>query len=817
MGQQVQFSFLFFIYIILFYARQHINELINRESRAPHYLLHGTTKMTADQARLYFKKKLQFDIDAFSAELVSQVLHAYSANNLVDVKRILTEAMSIKDPTVSAQNEPVFGTQTLLNGSMVTVTKMPASLKQLRMSPEAIESILRAKCNERLKDSLPHASLYKMFRDSGADTKTITRKGMLKVLNLLDIITDERDFEAFSAKHDRGDGNIDIHEFLRRLLPADNVDSNAFVPKDPAVAHTEVVISNALRQVTGHQREVGNLNGTVTSRLDMSFINDMSGGSSRADTAPQDEHRSVDDVLEHLRKKRLETEAERTGAVSRPASPRAPASPSRAGAPPGTASPRAGTATGTVPPGAASANIADQVLRFDDSVSFSVVHNHFPPSALRPGSAPAGRRVTGTQLSKSLPGKRGEDAQFPPVDMNINGAKVERRSVSPPQKSPTLQVGIPDNDYLKGVLQSSLRNALRDMTLQDEAPVRTSVSGSTDTAVRPASASSTVRPRSSTSTTTRGALDGFSTATPSTVESAAPHRVQQNIQQAEKRDATEARLTSAATATTTASTATVRFAVAIPAPKASTPTATPREAIEIVSRYSQQVLRPSSGTAAKRPNTAPTSRVRASPRVVVQSDANGNEIKPVGGPSPGAVPETHDSPRAKAPILKQLQKLVVSSLAGIGDAAFTLPGGPPVPQAPEPPVPKLPLQELPAPSMYVLDPHYAEMLHSHTGRSSNNGIKQATQLGRTTYATAAPGVHSDTRSRPEDTARFVYTGQRRTVRTDPMNAMLACQYKISKNHITTTSHEYGAFANAYARSMQKNSKLHEKLLQSGGV
>ena len=320
--------------------------MINRESRAPHYLLHGTSRMTMAQARIYFKKKLNFDIDAyFSAELLQQVMSAYTTNGLVEMKRIFLEAMSIKDTPSSyastsastsadgaaggatagnidstgasngasngtiaaagdAENDDILAHRSLLNGAMVTVNKMPSSLKQTRLSPEDIERLLCSKCNERLKNDHPHASLHKMFREGGnsnnnsnngsggsggglnADARFITRKGMYKVLNQFDIIMDRLDFNAFFAKHDRGDGNIDIHRFLKKLLPPDNVNDNPFVPKDAADARTEHQLSNVLRQVTGKQREVGYLNGTAATRLQPAFMEHLSGhpsGAARAD------------------------------------------------------------------------------------------------------------------------------------------------------------------------------------------------------------------------------------------------------------------------------------------------------------------------------------------------------------------------------------------------------------------------------------------------------------------------------------------------------------------------------------------------------
>lgn len=849
--------------------------------------------MTAEQARLYFRKKLLFDIESFSADLVSQVLRAYTVNNLVDVKRILTEAMSIKDTaattacttsaaaTEGSVKEDFLIPQTLLNGATVTVTKMPSALQQGHQSPEEIESILRTKCNERSKDSHPHASLYKLFRDNGADTRAITRQGMHKLLIQLDIITNDRDFDAFFAKHDRGDGSIDIHAFLKRLLPPESADSDPYVPKDATALHKELVFTQALRQVTGYQREVGNLNGTTNFRLDKDFLDEVGRAVKPVETVrwqlPDEEHRSVEDLLQHLRQKRIEMEAEKAAAIGRPGSPRAEAASSAGPASRSSVRPSSPRASGGVsavagaaPGNGATPSAACEVgnnqdnqivnatavrpssrnvaLRFDDeSTIASAVHNHFPPSALRPGSAPSGRRVTGTQLSKSLPARRGDekDDQPPLCEININGSKVEpQRSVSPTQaqKSTTLQVGLPDRDrdYLNGALQSSLRNALRDMALQEN-PASTFVGTGgenqgeeqVDRPVRPMSASATVRPRSSNSTSGSRVLDCFSTATSSTLDSSAQQRAQHSmlLKQALNNNSTDngaqPRVVNFAATSSTAATVPALPSCVTAADlstittTATTLSSTPREPIEIVSRYNQQVLRPSSASAsvAKRPSTAPASRVRASPRLVVSAsnskNADTHNIS-AGNCSATVIavptgPETEELSQdvAPRPAKENKKKVVVPSLAGIGDATFSLHGAPPAPQAPEPPSVQQQQAHL-EDCLYVLDPHYGSgahhTYHSHTSRASPRVTQQ---LGRTTFATSVSGTRSPVRA-PDASARFVYTGQRRTVRTDPMSARLVCMYKISKNHTITTNHEYGVFASSYARSMRRNANLHGK-------
>lgn len=255
--------------------RRCINDLVNRESRAPHYILHGTDKMTMLQAKAFFRQKLHFDIDSLPNNLFERVVQQYLVNGLFEIKTLILQAMSMEDR--SDDQDYSLLNRSLLNGSLVSVDRMPNSLKQAKLTPEDIERVICLKCNERLKTNHPHASLHKIFRDStSSDNRVITRIGMGRVLQSFDIIMDSDDFDRFFAKHDRGDGVIDIHTLLKQLLPPDNLNDNPYLPRDLKDARTETDLSNALRLITGKQRQIGSFNGVPANRLSNVFLGDLS-------------------------------------------------------------------------------------------------------------------------------------------------------------------------------------------------------------------------------------------------------------------------------------------------------------------------------------------------------------------------------------------------------------------------------------------------------------------------------------------------------------------------------------------------------------
>lgn len=276
----------------LIYVRKKLNDMINRESRAPHYLLHGNTRMTENQAKDFLRGRLGVDLDdtnVFPPYLKAMVLQEYRSNSLIDTKRILLEAMAIKEERVRGADELV-GTlpnQTLLNGATVSVDRMPAALARARMTPDKIEEMIYQKCTERLKNDHPHASLHKMFREQDGDPRVITRKGMRTVFHKFDIVMSPEEFDEFYAKYDRGDGKIDIHYFLKSLMPPVDVDISPFVPKDPAKVKTETALSQVMEELTGRRHEVSWLNGPTSARTQPEFLQSLKPSSASMTMLPR--------------------------------------------------------------------------------------------------------------------------------------------------------------------------------------------------------------------------------------------------------------------------------------------------------------------------------------------------------------------------------------------------------------------------------------------------------------------------------------------------------------------------------------------------
>lgn len=236
--------------------------------------------MTEKQAKDFLRNRLDVDLDNNSvvpSHVRDAVLVEYSVHGLVDIKRMLLEAMAIKEGRVR-NNEDMVGSlpsQTLIQGATVSVDCMPTCLQKSTLSPEKIEELIFLKCTERLKNDHPHASLHKMFRESDGDPRTITRKGMRAVFHRFDILMAPAEFDAFYAKHDRGDGKIDVHSFLKVIMPAVNPDVNPFVPKDPTRVKMETTLSHVLAEMTGRRHDVSRLNGPTMTRSEQGFLQEL--------------------------------------------------------------------------------------------------------------------------------------------------------------------------------------------------------------------------------------------------------------------------------------------------------------------------------------------------------------------------------------------------------------------------------------------------------------------------------------------------------------------------------------------------------------
>eukprot|EP01031_Cornospumella_fuschlensis_P028498 gene28498-34406_t len=257
------------------HVRKGLNERV-RESRA--HILHSACRLPAKQFIEFLKSRLWLDLTTlYSNNALEDILSEYrGSDNLIDTKRILIEALvgsqRNSQPTSRPQSASAIRTSEFDQQSLFTAD-IPLALEQPRYSPEEIEQKICEKCLQRMKTAHPHVALFKYFRGATTDdTRSITKQGMIKVLRNFDMSLISQDFDAFFAKHDRGDGRIDIPTFLKRLMPPLDVNDNPFSPKDPNDVRLETELMQAVQKATGVRKETSWLNGTQQTRIDRTFL-----------------------------------------------------------------------------------------------------------------------------------------------------------------------------------------------------------------------------------------------------------------------------------------------------------------------------------------------------------------------------------------------------------------------------------------------------------------------------------------------------------------------------------------------------------------
>jgi Ca2+-binding EF-hand superfamily protein len=235
----------------LAFLRHQIRKLTNREGRAPTMLLAGCNRMSVEQSCEYLQKRLRVKVEpVFMRKLQS----TYNNQGLLDMRRLMRDAMSIQDGGLLGVD------QSLVHGGIVTVDTVPASLQGKRCNPQQVEQMLLDKLHERMTNDHPLSNLHKVFLAAG-DTRTVDKKGLRQVFVTYDIILHEEDLDAFVAKHDRGDGKIDIREFCTRLMSQSTKHKNALLPKDKRELDLQFHFAKAITGVTGHRRAIQGLTG----------------------------------------------------------------------------------------------------------------------------------------------------------------------------------------------------------------------------------------------------------------------------------------------------------------------------------------------------------------------------------------------------------------------------------------------------------------------------------------------------------------------------------------------------------------------------
>jgi Ca2+-binding EF-hand superfamily protein len=134
------------------FLRKKLHELINREGRAPHYWIHVTGRMSAAQAKAFLLEKFKVTVDEV---VMKEIADHYESNRLIDVRLLILDVM-----TVEAKN--IMGPEkSLVDGCVVVVDELPASLKDSRFHPDQIEDLLRNKLSERMKNEHPMSTMVR--------------------------------------------------------------------------------------------------------------------------------------------------------------------------------------------------------------------------------------------------------------------------------------------------------------------------------------------------------------------------------------------------------------------------------------------------------------------------------------------------------------------------------------------------------------------------------------------------------------------------------------------------------------------------------
>jgi hypothetical protein len=182
-----------------FHIRQMIKELTNRDSRAPHYLLHSVHRMTNELAKSFFEKKLNIRVES---EMLNLLKEYFPSNGLIDMKRLMYTTMNLEDSTSMNHTN-----HSLINGAAVHVDYLPESLKRTKYTPKQIEEMLFSKISERLKNNHPFSYLHRMFQDSvEVSSELVGKEKIRSVMQKFDIIVSDEDFENFIRSHSRSDG-----------------------------------------------------------------------------------------------------------------------------------------------------------------------------------------------------------------------------------------------------------------------------------------------------------------------------------------------------------------------------------------------------------------------------------------------------------------------------------------------------------------------------------------------------------------------------------------------------------------------------------
>ena len=241
------------------FIRQSFQDKINREGRAPHYIINSVERMTKVRAKEYLEEKFDMTVGDTLLDALSRL---YNSHHLIDMQLLLRDAIG------RSEDGPKKG---LLAGGTVRAEELPSSLRGIPWSPQDIERMLAQKIDERGKVGKPMSTVHKIFRlkDTDGDVRFVDRAIMRKVLGKYDIMPSDTDFERFYRKNcPRPDGMIEVRAFLTAILATGNSKLNPFLPKDAEEFQAQRNIAKVLSNMSGQmRRQVHGLNGPAFTRF----------------------------------------------------------------------------------------------------------------------------------------------------------------------------------------------------------------------------------------------------------------------------------------------------------------------------------------------------------------------------------------------------------------------------------------------------------------------------------------------------------------------------------------------------------------------
>eukprot|EP01041_Mallomonas_annulata_P001828 gene1828-3540_t len=260
----------------LFFMRRKLLDRLNREGKSPIDIINSAGKMNQEDFIKFMCSRFKTKP---SAVFIEEVEADYSDGHLIDVRRLLHDAMCVSDGSSRlALNKSLFG------NTRSYVTQIPECVRGQRSTPAQIEEKFRWKILERAKRRTPIMSqLHVLFRQDekgygdvmhvpNIANSVISKDSMKKALASFDIIAREDDFDEFFSGHDRGDGYANFREFVQRIFPSENHEENPFFPKNTKDFKNHVKFSRQLSAMTGEKRDVPSLTGISGLRME---INDM--------------------------------------------------------------------------------------------------------------------------------------------------------------------------------------------------------------------------------------------------------------------------------------------------------------------------------------------------------------------------------------------------------------------------------------------------------------------------------------------------------------------------------------------------------------